>query len=127
MFEEIQWRQTFLSLFCKGISASAILRAYKLRWKIEIFHKEVKSYLGFEEAGVKKFTSMEAHIYWVYVAYLLLFEIFHEEGIVSRLRQFDESLKSEDVGKILKLNARFDGKDAVRNHYYQVIQGIKAA
>ena len=116
----------FLACSVKGMSASSIFLAYKLRWKIEIFHKEVKSYLGFEEAGLKKFRSMEAHIYWVYFVYNLLFELFQGEGIMSRLRQVDESLEHERAGKILKLNARFDGKDAVRNHYYQVKQGVRA-
>ena len=48
----------FLACSRKGTALGAISRTYKLRWKIEIFHREVKSYLGFEEAGLTGFDSI---------------------------------------------------------------------
>ena len=61
-------------LACSDLDATPeqILRGYRLRWKIEIFHKEVKQYLGFEHVAPKYFSSVESHVALVYCAYILL-------------------------------------------------------
>jgi hypothetical protein len=43
-----------------------------MRWRIEIFHKEVKMFLGFEDVATRTFESVKAHVHWVYCAYILL-------------------------------------------------------
>jgi len=43
-----------------------------MRWAIEIFHKEVKMFLGFEDVATKWFSSVMAHVHWVYSVYMLL-------------------------------------------------------
>jgi len=59
---------------CSDLKASPrqILIAYRIRWKIEIFHKHIKMFSGFEHVAAKKFSSVESHVYLVYCAYLLL-------------------------------------------------------
>ena len=61
-------------LACNDLKATPrqILMAYRLRWKIEIFHKEIKMFLGFQEVASKHFDSVMAHVHWVYCAYILL-------------------------------------------------------
>jgi len=127
--EKPNGKRIYLACSLKGASAAVISRAYKNRWRIEIFHKEVKSYLGFEDAGVMKFDAVEAHVYWVYTAYLLLFELSENEGksVLFRRQQVESLIKQEDVGRLLKLNSRFDGKVAIRNHYLQVRRRLDAA
>ncbi|GBC60976.1 hypothetical protein DENIS_2717 [Desulfonema ishimotonii] len=49
-----------------------ILIAYRLRWKIEIFHKHIKMHLGFEDISAKHFSSVVSHVHLVYTAYILL-------------------------------------------------------
>ena len=49
-----------------------ILIAYRIRWKIEIFHKHTKMHLGFEDVAAKNFRSVETHVYAVYCAYILM-------------------------------------------------------
>lgn len=59
---------------CSDLKASPrqILIAYRIRWKIEIFHKNIKMFLGFGHVAAKHFSSVESHVYLVYCAYLLL-------------------------------------------------------
>jgi hypothetical protein len=59
---------------CSDLRASPrqILIAYRVRWKIEIFHKHVKMHLGFGDIAAKHFSSVESHVSLVYCAYLLL-------------------------------------------------------
>lgn len=49
-----------------------IIIGYRLRWLIEIFHKEIKMFLGFEDASAKWFSSIVSHVHWVYCAYILM-------------------------------------------------------
>jgi len=61
-------------LACNDLKAKPrqIVIGYRLRWAIEIFHKEVKMFLGFEDVSAKSFSSVISHVHWVYCAYILL-------------------------------------------------------
>jgi hypothetical protein len=61
-------------LACNDLKATPrqIVIGYRLRWGIEIFHKEIKMFLGFEDVSAKWFTSVVSHVHWVYCAYILL-------------------------------------------------------
>jgi tetrahydromethanopterin S-methyltransferase subunit F len=54
------------------ISTRSINLGYAVRWRIELFHRDSKQYLGMMEAGVHNFDSLVSHVHWVYCAYLLL-------------------------------------------------------
>lgn len=41
-------------------------------WQMELFHKNIKQFLGFEVVSTSGFDSVKSHVYWVYCAYLLL-------------------------------------------------------
>jgi hypothetical protein len=49
-----------------------IVIGYRLRWEIELFHKKIKMFLGFEDVSAKYFRSVISHVHWVYCAYILL-------------------------------------------------------
>ena len=61
-------------LACSDLKAQPrqIIIGYRLRWKIEVFHKHVKMHLGFEDVATKHFRSVEAHVHFVYCAYILM-------------------------------------------------------
>ncbi|MGA1795815.1 MAG: transposase, partial [bacterium] len=61
-------------LACNDLNATLrhIVMGYRMRWRIEIFHKEVKMHLGFEDVSTRWFQSVTAHVHWVYCAYILL-------------------------------------------------------
>lgn len=111
------------------IKPGAITKVYRSRWRIEIFHREVKSYLGLEDAGLKRFDAVHAHVLWVYCVYLMLHELTEgcTGGILTRRRQVEKWLWDEKIGKILSLNARFDSAHAVRHHCLQERQKLRSA
>ena len=41
-------------------------------YNIELFHKDVKMHLGFEDVATSGFDSVQPHVHWVYCAYILL-------------------------------------------------------
>lgn len=61
-------------LACNDLKATTrqIVIGYRLRWAIEIFHKEIKMFLGFEDVSAKYFSSVISHVHWVYCAHILL-------------------------------------------------------
>ncbi len=127
--EKPNGEKLFLACSRAKTNPGAIARAYRARWRVEIFHKDVKSHLGFEDAGLVKFEAMHAHVLWVYCAYLLLYELVDEEslGILARRRKVERRIKNEEIGRILKANARFDSANAVRSHCLQVRQDLRVA
>lgn len=125
--EKSNGEKRFLACSKKGVSARLITMVYRLRWQIEQLHKEIKSYLGFEDAGVEKFGSLESHVYWCYCAYLLLFELVEGNTTFERQRNVQLLIEDQKIGKLLKLNSQFDGKRAVQTHYSQVRQRLTVA
>ncbi|MCP4103668.1 MAG: transposase, partial [Lentisphaerae bacterium] len=65
-------KRKYLACTDLEITPRQILIAYRIRWKIEIFHKHVKMHLGFEDVAAKNFRSVESHVYAVYCAYILM-------------------------------------------------------
>lgn len=53
-------------------SLHGVLRLYRARWQVELFHKTVKQHLGFEDVATSGFDSVISHVHWVYCAYILL-------------------------------------------------------
>lgn len=70
------------------VEVGAILRVYRIRWEIEMFHRTTKHQLGMLDAGVTDFDALTAHIHWVYCAYLLLhrLDIPETDSLVEKQR-----------------------------------------
>ena len=102
------------------VAPGVIARLYKLRWSVELFHREVKSYLGFEDAGLTQFKAIHSHVLWVYLSYLLLPQLTEDleiGGVLARKQHLQKVIKKQEMGQILKLNSRFDSKEAVKNFW----------
>ncbi len=65
-------RRKYLACSDLHVSPTHILLGYRLRWRIEIFHKDIKQHLGFEHVATSAFCSVETHVNLVYCAYILL-------------------------------------------------------
>ncbi|MCP4108828.1 MAG: transposase, partial [Desulfobacteraceae bacterium] len=65
-------KRKYLACTDLKIKPRQILIAYRIRWKIEIFHKHIKMHLGFEDVAAKNFRSVESHVHAVYCAYILM-------------------------------------------------------
>ena len=65
-------RRKYLACNDGKATARQIVMGYRLRWSIELFHKDVKMHLGFEDVATSGFDSVTSHVHWVYCAYILL-------------------------------------------------------
>lgn len=65
-------RRKYLACNDLRVKPLQILIGYRLRWQIEIFHKEVKMFLGFEDVATKWFTSVMAHVHWAILCLYLI-------------------------------------------------------
>lgn len=116
-------------LACNDLKAKArqILIGYRLRWGIEIFHKEVKSYLGFQDVAAKSFTSVKAHVHWVYCAYILLHARLPGipdslDSLPDRQRKIKEIVDSKEKVRMIQLLTQINGVERCKNQLRQATQ-----
>ncbi len=86
-------KMKFLACSNKNVTARTIIQTYGKRWKIELFHRDIKSFLGLEDAGVRSFDSLHNHVHWVYVAYIMIKEKFPNHSIQAGQALFEQSVR----------------------------------
>jgi hypothetical protein len=109
-------------LACNDLKATArqILIGYRIRWAIEIFHKEVKMFLGFQEVAAKYFTSVISHVHWVYCVYILLnypppgisLEI---KSLADKHRRVKAIIDNKDKSRVIQLLTQFNGVESYKD------------
>lgn len=130
--EKPNGEKLFLACSNEKVSARTIVMAYRMRWKIEIFHHDVKSLLSFEDLGAHGFESIESHVYWVYTAFLLIEEEKLDSHSISKTtqqvkEQFIRRHKIEDLNKLHYLAARFDKGNAIKKELSARVKSASAA
>ena len=103
------------------VSLGAVIRTYRRRWLIELFHKDIKFYLGLQHAGVKDFDSVISHVHWVYTAYLLLKEKVpdSEVGIQSQQLVLKNEIEINRLNEWIQLSTQFNGDLALRGLFVE--------
>lgn len=120
-------KKKFMSCTNLNIDTKKILLAYRERWKIELFHRDVKSYLGFEDAGVRKFDSLHAHIHWVYCSYILLKDLFPSaNGIKDAQGFFKKKIELQANKKIIQSLSQIKGVEKVKRQCREVIREVES-
>lgn len=121
---------------CSNIKANvgAILRVYRIRWQIELFHRAIKSQLGLMDAGVSDFAALTAHVHWVYCAWLLLPRITLGENpatLLEKQRRLSHELVREpfvtQIQEIMKARTQFGGVDRQKKLARAALRQKKAA
>jgi hypothetical protein len=109
-------------LACNDLKAQPrqILIAYRLRWKIEIFHKEVKMFMGFQEVAAKNFESVLAHVHWVYCAYMLINALprpghIHKNSLAEKQQYVRAIVDGKEKARIIQLLTQFKGTDRYKS------------
>jgi hypothetical protein len=114
---------------CNDLKATLrqILSAYRIRWEIELFHKKIKMFLGFEDVATKSFDSVISHVHWVYCAYILLHS--HPPDMPKTLKSIDEkqqmittSYKNRQISSMLQLMSQFNGVDRLKNQLREALE-----
>jgi len=122
-------RRKFLACNNLKVTARQIIIGYRLRWKIEIFHKEVKMFLGFEDVSAISFDAVTAHVHWVYCAYILLNS--QPPGIPAEMKSLAEKQKrvqaiveSKEKSRVMQLLTQFEGLNRYKNEIRQALTAI---
>ncbi|MCB9229622.1 MAG: transposase [Deltaproteobacteria bacterium] len=117
-------------LVCSNIRVrmGAIVRVYRKRWEIELFHKDVKSLMGFEDVSCHDFQSVESHVHWVYCAWLLLPEISGKSGsVLEAMTALQQEVELSPFKHLIQLSTRIHGFRDVQRYCREVINANKAA
>lgn len=117
-------------LACNDVKATArqIVLGYRLRWAVELFHKNVKQHLGFEEVATSGFDSVISHVHWVYCAYLLLQRsppgVSSEvQGIGDKQRKLQAYLAHKEKLRILQKLTQIGGVNRYKDELRQALAG----
>jgi hypothetical protein len=119
-------RRKYLACSDLRVTARQIVLGYRLRWAVELFHKDVKQNLGFEDVATHGFDSVKAHVHWVYCAYILL----HmsppgvTEGAKSlgdKKRQLQQYLEHKEKRRVLQKLTQIGGVENYKNELRQAL------
>jgi len=124
-----QGRRKYLA--CNDFKAvpRQILMGYRLRWAIEIFHKHIKMFLGFEDVAAKWFTAVESHVHWIYCAYILMNlcpirGVEKNGSIVQKQELISRIVMLREKSRVRQLLTRFNGVDAFKNELQQALAAL---
>ena len=113
---------------CTDLTASekTIIRVYQYRWKIEVFHREIKSYLGLEDTAAHSFNAVRSHLHWVYVSYILLLEMHSDKDMTIKERQLrlEASIEARKMKEIILKTTQVGSKTAVKSYCLSAIERI---
>jgi hypothetical protein len=108
------------------VTARQIMLAYRLRWAVELFHKNVKQHLGFEDVATSGFDAVMSHVHWVYCAYILLH--MSPPGVSSeakslgdKQRQIQKYLQDKEKRRILQKLTRIGGVEKFKDEIRQAL------
>lgn len=118
-------------LACNDLKAKPrqILIGYRIRWAIELFHKEVKMFLGFQDVAAKNFQSVMAHVHWVYCAYILMHSgppgiPAHMKSMPERQKKLGKIIGSREKARVIQLLTQINGPQRYKTQLRQALQAI---
>jgi hypothetical protein len=110
------------------MTAREILITYRMRRKTEIFHKEVKMHLGFEDAAAKHFDSVVSHVCMVYCAYILLHSdlpgISGESETPEKQKKVEMILQSREIAAQIHEITKIGGPVNLKNKLKSALMEI---
>ena len=121
-----QGRRKYLA--CNDFKATPrqILMGYRLRWAIEIFHKHIKMFLGFEDVATKWFAAVESHVHWIYCTYILMnlcpIRGVDKNGSIAQKQEvISHIVRLREKSRVRQLLSRFNGVDVYKNELQQAL------
>jgi hypothetical protein len=113
-------RRKYLAGSDLRVTARQIVLGYRLRWAVELFHKDVKQNLGFEDIATHGFDSVKAHVHWVYCAYILLHisppgMSGEAKSLGDKKRQLQKVLEDKEKRRVLQKLTRIGGVESYKD------------
>ena len=121
-------RRKYLACHDGNATARHIVLGYRLRWAVELFHKDVKMHLGFEDVTTTSFDAVQSHVHWVYCAYILLH--MSPPGVPSdvrsigdKQRHIQKNLGTKEKRRVLQTLTQIGGVDRYKDELRQALAG----
>jgi hypothetical protein len=123
-------RRKYLACNDLRVKPRQILIGYRLRWRIEIFHKEVKMFLGFEDVATTTFKSVMSYVHWVYCAYILLHSQppglpEHTTSLADKQRKIKGIIDSKEKARVIQLLTQINGGQRYKNELQTAFQAAR--
>ncbi len=83
-------------------SAEEIIRAYKLRWKIENYHRDIKQNLGFAKVFFTRREGIVRHAIFASIAYAVLSLFMYRKGISMTIGECCEYIQNKSTISLVK-------------------------
>jgi hypothetical protein len=119
-------RRKYLACSDLRVTARQILLGYRLRWAVEIFHKNVKQHLGFEDVATHGFDSVKSHVHWVYCAYILLHMSppglsEDAQSLGDKQRQLQKGIDNKEKRRVLQKLTQIGGIQRYKDELRQAL------
>ncbi len=119
-------RRKYLTSNDLKASPRHILLAYRIRWDIEIFHKKIKMFLGFEDVATWSFTSVISHVHWVYCAYILMNKNLpgipqNTKSIAEKQKYFMSAIERTQISGFRQILSQINGAERLNNEFRRVL------
>ena len=107
-------RKKYLACSDQKATGRQIIIGYRMRWAIEIFHKKVKMFLGYEDVATNCFSSVISHVHWLYCAYILLKAApikmpDKDSSLEQRQHRIAEIIGSRETSRVIQLLTQING------------------
>jgi hypothetical protein len=119
-------RRKYVACSDLRVTARQIVLGYRLRWAVELFHKDVKQNLGFEDVATHGFDSVKAHVHWVYCAYILLHLSppgisGQTKSLGDKKRQLQQYLEHKEKRRVLQKLTQIGGVENYKDELRQAL------
>ena len=107
-------------------TARQIVLGYRLRWTVELLHKDIKPHLGFEDVATSGFDSVMSHVHWVYCAYIWLHMLPpgvppEVKSIGDKQRKVPQCLAHKEKRRILQKLTQIGGVQRYKDELRQAL------
>jgi IS4 transposase len=122
-------RRRYLACNDVNVTARQIMMGYRLRWAVELFHKNIKQHLGFEDVATSRFDSVMAHVHWVYCAYMLLHMSLpgvsaEVKSLGGKQRQLQSFLETKEKRRVLQKLTQIGGVQRYKDELRQALADV---
>jgi Transposase DDE domain len=122
-------RRRYLACHDVRVTARQIMIGYRLRWAVELFHKQIKQHLGFEDVATSGFDSVMTHVHWVYCASILLHMSppgvsAEATSLGGKQRQLQRFLETKEKRRVLQKLTQIGGVQRYKDELRQALADV---
>lgn len=117
--EEKMSKHFFIFCSCKKMSEVEIIRAYHIRWSIEVYHRDMKQHLGFHPF-VRKQTAIVRHAIFTTLAYAALKMHMLYHNINQTIGECITTLRESNFSNFIKEIVEIENKSERLKAYQEV-------